>query len=352
MQGELVKIIGLMSGTSLDGLDIVYVEFDKNELKNFDIIHSETIKYSSEWESKLRNGIHENTQELVELDVEYAVLLSELIERFIKKNKISEIDFIASHGHTILHKPEEGYTLQIGNGQLISEKTNQKVICDFRTQDVNFGGQGAPLVPIGDELLFSEFDACLNLGGFANISYKRNNERIAFDISPVNIVLNHYVQKLGFGFDDEGKVAAKGKIDQELLNQLNQLSFYKKEHPKSLGLECVQEQIFPLIDSFELSVPTILRTFAEHIAIQISDSLKGRKDVLVTGGGVFNSFLMGRISFLSSAKVIIPSEEIINYKEALIFAVLGLLRSDNQVNCLSSVTGSKRDHSSGVVFIP
>ena len=352
MQGKLVKAIGLMSGTSLDGMDLVCVVFDDNDIKKFEIIHSETIKYSIDWEVKLREGIHKNKQELIVLDNEYSVLLSEMVLNFIAKYQISEIDFIASHGHTILHKPNEGYTLQIGNGEIISKKTNQKVICDFRTQDVQFGGQGAPLVPIGDALLFSQYDACLNLGGFANVSYESDDKRIAFDICPVNIVLNHYVRKTGFDYDDKGKIASNGSVNHELLNCLNELHFYKKEAPKSLGLEWVQEQIFPLIDSFELPIAIVLRTFVEHIAIQIAISLNGRKYVLVTGGGFFNLFLMNRISFLSVAIIIVPSEEVINYKEALIFAFLGLLRVDNQVNCLSSVTGASKDHSSGQIFIP
>lgn len=352
MHSNLVRIVGLMSGTSLDGLDIVYVEFDKNDARRFEIIQSETIKYSKFWESRLRNGVHKSKKELIVLDTEYAMLLSEMITEFITRYSISDINFIASHGHTILHKPNEGFTLQIGNGEIISKNTGQKVICDFRTQDVQFGGQGAPLVPIGDALLFSQYDACLNLGGFANVSYEIDGKRIAFDICPVNIVLNHYVKQIGYDYDDKGIMATKGKVDSKLLKLLNELVFYKMEYPKSLGLEWVQEQIFPLIDSFELSVIHILRTFVEHIAIQIVNSLKGQKEVLVTGGGVFNSFLMTRISSLSSTKFIIPSEEIINYKEALIFAFLGLLRSDNQVNCLSSVTGAKQDHSSGRVFTP
>ncbi len=352
MHSELVKIIGLMSGTSLDGLDIVYVEFVKNDVKEFEIIHSETVEYSSVWESKLREGVHKNSKELLALDAEYAVLLSEKISSFINKHAISEVDFIASHGHTILHKPNEGYTLQIGSGDIISRNTGHKVICDFRTQDVQLGGQGAPLVPVGDALLFSQYDACLNLGGFANVSYDKEGKRVAFDICPANIVLNHYVKKIGFYYDDSGVIASKGEIHYALLRKLNELEFYKKEHPKSLGLEWVQEQIFPLIDSYGLSVSSVLRTFVEHIAIQISSSLKDRKEVLVTGGGVFNSFLMKRISFFLATKITIPSEEIINYKEALIFAFLGLLRSENQVNCLSSVTGAKEDHSSGRIFMP
>jgi len=352
MHGELVKIIGLMSGTSLDGLDIVYVVFVKNDVRNFEIIHSETIKYSVEWESKLREGVHKNSKELAALDIEYAQLLSEEVSKFVVKYRISEVDFIASHGHTILHKPNDGYTLQIGNGEVISKNTGKKVICDFRTQDVQFGGQGAPLVPIGDALLFSQYDACLNLGGFANVSYEKDGVRIAFDISPANIVLNHYVQKDGFDYDDKGTMASKGSVHKELLKGLNELAFYKQGPPKSLGLEWVQDQVFPLIDSYGLSVSNVLRTFVEHVAIQISNSLKERKEVLVSGGGVFNLFLMERVSFLSSTKVIIPGQEIVNYKEALIFAFLGLLRSENQINCLRSVTGAKQDHSSGQIYMP
>lgn len=352
MHSQFVKVIGLMSGTSLDGLDIVCVEFDKNQEGSFKIIYSETTKYSQNWEQRLREGISKNKQELIALDEEYAVLLADKIADFILKFKIKDIDFIASHGHTILHKPNEGYTLQIGNGAIISQRTNLKVICDFRTQDVKLGGQGAPLVPIGDELLFSQYDACLNLGGFANISFKKGDSRIAFDICPVNIVLNHYVQKLGFEYDDKGKLASEGEIDASLLKKLNELPFYKKQHPKSLGLEWVHEQVLPLIASFDVSIPIILRTFVEHVAIQITNSLNGKNEVLATGGGVFNSFLIERIKVLSTAKIIIPPKSLIDYKEALIFAFLGVLRSENQVNCLKSVTGACKDHSSGVIFYP
>ena len=352
MHSRFVKVIGLMSGTSLDGLDIVYVKFDKKEVKNFKIIYSETTKYSEDWEERLREGISKNKQELIALDEDYAVLLADKIADFISKFKIIDIDFIASHGHTILHKPNEGYTLQIGNGAIISQRTNLKVICDFRTQDVKLGGQGAPLVPIGDELLFSQYDACLNLGGFANISFKKGDSRIAFDICPVNIVLNHYVQKLGFEYDDKGELASEGEIDAALLKKLNELPFYKKQYPKSLGLEWVQEQILPLIATFDISIPIILRTFVEHVAIQITNSLNGKNEVLATGGGVFNSFLIERIKELSTAKIIIPPKSLIDYKEALIFAFLGVLRSENQVNCLESVTGASKDHSSGVIFYP
>ena len=352
MNSKLHKVIGVMSGTSLDGLDIIYVEFAKDALHNFQINCSETIKYTQEWESKLREGVHKNSQELQMLDAAYGTLLAQHITSFIEKHQLTEVDFIASHGHTILHTPAAGVTLQIGNGAIIAKATGLKVICDFRTQDVQLGGQGAPLVPIGDQLLFSTYDACLNLGGFANISYAEHAQRIAYDIAPINIVLNYYTNHIGLAYDDKGNIAATGVVHQPLLRQLNQLEFYKKKPPKSLGLEWVQAHVLPLIDSFNLATKDLLRTCVEHMAIQISNALVRRKEVLVTGGGVFNSFLMERISQISSTKICIPSTELIEYKEALIFGLLGVLRADNQVNCLKSVTGARKDHSAGELFHP
>ena len=350
MNSDFYFIIGLMSGTSLDGIDLVYTRFDKNEYKNFTILSAETISYTEDWKKKLKNAIHFSKDDLIKLDTEYGELLADKINLFIKKYNIKDVDFIASHGHTVLHQPDEGITLQVGSGKIISEITKRKVVCDFRTQDVQLGGQGAPLVPIGDELLFSNYNYCVNLGGFANVSFKEKKSRIAFDICPVNIVLNHYVQKLGCEYDDGGKIASKSEVNSELLEKLNSLDFYNKKPPKSLGLEWVQSIIFPIIDDLELDVPIILRTFVEHAAIQIGKIIHKNKSVLITGGGVFNSFLMSRIEFYSEQNLEIQPKELINYKEALIFAFLGLLRVDNQVNCLKSVTGAVKNHSSGIIF--
>jgi len=350
MSDEKTNIIGLMSGTSLDGLDLVYVSFDKNSYENFQIQYSETIAYSKLWKEKLATAIQKSPKELLGLDLEYGSLLAEKVNGFIKKNTLLNIDFIASHGHTVLHEPEKGITLQIGNGPVIANKTQQKVVCDFRTQDVKLGGQGAPLVPIGDAFLFHQYSACLNLGGFANVSFNKQNRRIAFDICPVNIVLNYYVNTLGFDYDNKGKIASTGIINAKLLEELNSLNYYKSKHPKSLGLEWVQSTIFPLIDDKNLEIRDVLATFIEHVAIQITVSTKNCKNLFITGGGVFNEFLMQRINHYSNLEIIIPNSQIVNYKEALIFAFLGLLRVDNQVNCLSSVTGAKKDHSSGVIF--
>lgn len=342
--------IGLMSGTSLDGLDLVYVKFNKDRYTDFEILRSATIPYSEKWKTILQNAIQYSAEELVDLDMRYGDFLADRVLDFVTINSITKIDFIASHGHTVFHQPEKGCTLQVGNGQVIATRTKQKVVCDFRTQDVKMGGQGAPLVPIGDELLFSKYEYCINLGGFSNVSFRQNTFRIAFDICPVNIVLNFYVSKLGKEFDDKGALASKGLINEKLLQKLNELDFYKKQPPKSLGLEWVQEQVFPLIDEMETDVQVILRTFVEHIAIQISKIIQANSDVLFTGGGVFNSFLMHRIQILSSNTVQNIPEELVNYKEALIFSFLGLLRVQNEVNCLKSVTGASHDHSSGVIF--
>ena len=346
-------IIGLMSGTSLDGLDIVYTEFREAECGyTFKLKYCETVPYSLEWENNLRNAFSASKNEIDALHINYGTYLGETVNTFISKNNISVIDFVASHGHTIFHKPNQGYTLQIGDGQTISTITGLKVICDFRTEDVALGGQGAPLVPIGDQLLFSEYKYCLNLGGFANISFQEVNNRIAFDICPVNIVMNHYAKLVGFPFDESGNLAKKGKLNTHLLNELNKIPFYAAATPKSLGFEFVKETIFPIIDNYQLKVEDVLRTFVSHIVFQIANCLDNKLEssLLITGGGAFNTFLINELKKATDNTIVIPNVDTINYKEALIFAFLGLLKSENQVNCLSSVTGALKDHSSGKIY--
>ena len=352
MSQNIKYCIGLMSGTSLDGVDICYIQFKTSDTYQYKILKAETFPYSKTWKTTLQNAFTANTATLESLNIKYGLYLGKLITEFITKNKISKLDFIASHGHTIFHKPNEGYTLQIGNGQSIADSTKQKVVYDFRTQDVKLGGQGAPLVPIGDELLFNNYAYCLNLGGFVNVSFKENKERIAFDICPVNIVLNHYIQKLGLDFDDKGNLASSGLINQELLTALNTLDYYQLPHPKSLGYEWVDKVIIPLIDSRNLEIKDILKTFTEHVALQISKVIPKKSHILVTGGGVFNTFLMDRIGHHLEQKIPIPTNELIDFKEALIFAFLGLLKLEGRNNVLSSVTGASKDHSSGKICKP
>ncbi|MCL7765326.1 anhydro-N-acetylmuramic acid kinase [Polaribacter sp. Z014] len=352
MNKSEVFAIGLMSGTSLDGIDLVYVKFDKNNYQDFDILHSKTVSYSKKWKSTLQEAIHFSSDDLKELNLNYGILLGEVINDFIDKFQIQNIDFIASHGHTVLHQPHNGLTLQVGDGQTIANSTHQKVICDFRTQDVKLGGQGAPLVPIGDELLFADYDYCLNLGGFSNISYNKEGKRIAYDICPVNIVLNKYAKELGFEYDDKGQIAANGTFLIQLEADLRALDYYQQKPPKSLGLEWVQKEIFPRLESSKRKPEDLLRTFTDHIVWAIAKVLPKNAKVLVTGGGAFNEYLICEIQRQKKVNLVIPDHKLINFKEALIFAFLGLLRNEDKINCLSSVTGASRDHSSGDIFYP
>ncbi|MBT2620436.1 anhydro-N-acetylmuramic acid kinase [Chryseobacterium sp. ISL-6] len=345
----ILRALGLMSGTSLDGLDICFVQFEKQDQWSFQILKAETIPYPKNWADKLRNSIYLSAEELLELNAEYGFYLGKSVRRFIDAYQLKNIDIISSHGHTVFHQPQKKITLQIGDGRAIKLETGLPVIYDFRTQDVLMGGNGAPLVPIGDELLFSHYDACLNLGGFSNISFKYNNRRIAFDVVPVNIVLNKLVQEFGKDYDENGDLARTGTINEKLLDRLGSLHFYRQGHPKSLGIEWCNDHIF---NSFEnIKAIDLLATFTEHIAQQISNVINDNalKNILFTGGGTYNTFLIEKIRTKTSAEIIIPEKQIIDYKEALIFALMGALKLTNDINVLSSATGSYRDHSSGII---
>lgn len=347
-------VLGVMSGTSLDGIDLAYITFEIKNKWSFQIKITETIYYPEYWVKKLSNLVNQNIDELKILDKEYTVYLANEINNFLKKNEIDNLDFISSHGHTALHQPQYGLTYQLGNKVELAKLTNNTLVCDFRVQDVELGGQGAPLVPIGDKLLFKEFDFCLNLGGFANISLDNNNTRIAYDVCPVNVVLNLYAKLLDEDFDYNGELAKSGKINLEMLTGLNGLSYYQEEPPKSLGVEWVNEFVLPIITKFKENPKNILCTFTEHVAIQIATIINSKPNsrVLVTGGGTYNKYLIDRIRKLSDVEIIIPENELIEFKEALIFGLLGVLKIRNEINCLSSVTGAKKDHSSGVIYQP
>lgn len=348
------KVIGVMSGTSLDGIDLIYVSLRAGEKWEYQILSAETTSYPEEWRQKLTEAIDLSERELQKLNIEYTRYLAGKINSFIEKHGLEEIDAVCSHGHTIKHEPENNYTLQIGNLPELAKLINQKVVCDFRVQDVQLGGQGAPLVPIGDRLLFSDYKYCLNLGGFANISTEAKEGRLAYDICAVNTVLNHYAQKLGKDYDEGGKVAASGPHNQKMLYELNNLEFYKRKPPKSLGIEWVKKEVFPLLKEFEDNIPSILETYCEHVAMQVANAIDGKKDskVLVTGGGAFNDFLISQFREFCDSEFVIPSKELIDFKEALIFALLGVLKLRGEINVLKSVTGAGRDHSSGVIFTP
>ena len=345
--------IGVMSGTSLDGIDLAAIHFNiNNGTWSYKINQTETVAYTKKWVADLKNAINLNATELLEINEKYTSYLGEIINYFIENNQLQSIDAVCSHGHTILHQPQNGFTLQIGNLPKIATIVNQKIVCDFRVQDVKLGGQGAPLVPIGDRILFSEYDFCLNLGGFSNISFEENGQRIAFDISPVNTVLNFYANQLGFDYDDGGKISRSGKMNPHLFTTLNTLDFYKKAHPKSLGFEFVKDTVLPLIESFSVATADKMHTFLEHVAYQIALALPQKKGkLLVTGGGAYNNFLIERMQFhLPKMEIILPDTNTLEFKEALIFALLGVLKLRNENNVLSSVTGALKDHSSGIIF--
>ena len=346
------NIIGLMSGTSLDGLDICYTQYFYNGNWSFKILKAVTIPYTKKWIAILKELVYKSPSQIDIIDQDFTKLISTLVNDFISKYNITLIDAISSHGHTAIHKPNEGLTFQIGNLKTLAEFTNYTCVCDFRTQDVNLGGQGAPLVPVGDVYLFNKYDFCINLGGFSNISFSKSNNILAFDICPLNIVFNYYSKKLGCDYDSLGSLASAGKIIIPLLHELNSLNYYKIDGPKSLGLEWVVENFYELIKNYDNTIKDILRTLVEHAAIQISEILNkyGNGKVLLSGGGTYNNFFIKILTHHSNSKFIIPSKSIIDYKEALIFGFLGVLKLRNEINCMKSVTGASKNHSSGKIY--
>jgi anhydro-N-acetylmuramic acid kinase len=353
MYKETYNVLGIMSGTSLDGIDIAHIHFNNSKTSwEYEILETETIPYTREWLEKLKKAVDFSKTELTKLNEDYTILLGNTIKSFIEKHHLNNLDAISSHGHTILHQPQNGFTLQIGNLPKIAEILDLTVVCDFRVEDVKFGGQGAPLVPIGDRLLFSDYDYCLNLGGFSNISFEQNGKRIAFDISPVNTVLNFYANKLGLAYDDKGKIARSGETDLNLMEELDALSYYQKPFPKSLGFEFVKTIVLPLMESYDISIEDKMHTFIKHIAKQTAFALLERSGkMLITGGGAYNDFLRESMqNYLPEMNLVVPDAKTLEYKEALIFALLGILKLRKEINVLSSVTGAKKNHSSGVIY--
>ncbi len=356
---KIYKVIGLMSGTSLDGLDLAYCHFWKDALEwQFKIVTTKSISYKSELKTKLKSSINLSASELLEFNNTYGVWLGEQTKLFITEKKL-EVDFIASHGHTTHHQPEKGFTFQIGSGQHIANTSGLKTISDFRTNDISLGGQGAPLVPIGDKLLFSKYDFCINLGGISNVSFEQNSKRIAYDIGLANMALNHVTQKIDLEYDKDGALAKKGKVNQKMLQQLNQLEYYNLPYPKSTGYEWFLKEVVPIIDTTQDSIENLLHTIVMHICSKISLDLKAaskkeENTVLVTGGGALNEFLMStlqeKLGSMFSIKT--TSNILIEFKEAMIFAFMGVLRNEEKNNVLASVTGAKKDSSSGVIYIP
>jgi anhydro-N-acetylmuramic acid kinase len=352
--GKNYLITGIMSGTSLDGLDLAACNFtfDQNNWK-FHIEHAKTYPYPEGWKARLHSLLHANAEELAYAHFDFGKLTGDFVNRFHHETGFDPL-LVASHGHTVFHNPEKSCSFQIGNGAAIASICKKPVVCDFRAADVSLGGQGAPLVPIGDQLLFNQYDACLNLGGFSNISFSRHNKRIAFDICPVNTLLNILAHALHQPYDDKGIHSKQGTVDPALLDKLNKITYYFKIPPKSLGSEWLESSVLPLIKFAKGSVNDKLRTCVEHIAMQISNVVKtyNINTLLVTGGGAYNDFLIERLGLLAGCEITIPDKKTIEYKEALVFALLGLLRWKEQTNCLASATGAVNDSIGGAVYLP
>jgi anhydro-N-acetylmuramic acid kinase len=356
---KVYKIIGLMSGTSLDGLDLAYCHiWEKNETWKFDIKTTKSISYGTEMLNTLKDAIGLSAEKLIELHNTYGTWLGEQALLFIEENKL-DVDYIASHGHTTHHRPELGLTFQVGSGQHLANTSGHKVICDFRTNDLALGGQGAPLVPIGDRIFFNEYDFCLNLGGISNISFDVKGKRIAYDIGLANMILNYITRKVNLEYDEDGKLARSGNVNEGMLKRLNDLQYYLLPHPKSIGYEWFLDEVVPIVEETDDSIENLLHTSIHHICGKITQQIKlntnGKKQsLLVTGGGALNTFFIETLQqkLGEATNVMIPEKIIIEFKEALVFALIGVLRVEQLTNVLSSVTGAKKDSSSGVVYLP
>lgn len=357
----IYKAIGIMSGSSLDGLDIAYSEFQENAGKwNYEIIHADCYPYTDSWIEKLKGATSLNARDYLLLHVEYGHYIGQQVIKFIEEKKLQfNVALISSHGHTTFHVPAQRMTAQLGDGAAIAQETQLPVVSDLRALDLAFGGQGAPIVPIGEKWLLGDYDFFLNLGGIANISFK-TEPYIAFDICAANRVLNMLANKEGKEFDDGGSLAESGSIDTGLLNKLNDLDYYNLAYPKSLANDFGTDTVYPLIDNAGCNTEDALRTYVEHIILQIKNAIttshssvqKGR--MLVTGGGAFNTFLIRRLGEeLSSlpVEVVIPGNNLVQYKEAMIMAFMGVLRWRQEYNVISSVTGASRNSIGGALWI-
>ncbi|MFZ1686718.1 MAG: anhydro-N-acetylmuramic acid kinase [Flavobacteriales bacterium] len=350
---SLRTVLGIMSGSSLDGIDLALCSFDgTSDRWTFTINAAGTVPFPSFWKERLLNAANGSAFELARLHRDLGALIGNEAERFLAEHGSAEL--IASHGHTIFHQPGSGFTMQIGCGAQIAAITGLPTVVDFRTKDMALGGQGAPLVPFGERELFPGFDAFLNLGGIANVSFHSGKSVAGYDVCTCNQALNALANESGKDHDADGRLAAGGSMNAALLTSLNAMPFVHREVPRSLGRELFESDMLPLLQDPAIPLADRMRTCVEHVAQQIATHLDQRKAqrVLVTGGGAHNGFLMERIRALTSTEVVVPEHRIIDFKEALIFAFLGLKRYIGETNALGSVTGASRDSIGGAVYLP
>jgi len=353
----MYKVLGVMSGSSLDGLDLCISGFRQVEnLWEGEIIASAAVSFPPHIYDRLGNARNLSALEITLLENEFTLFVAKALNENFNEHDFSLIGF---HGHTVFHNPSEGYTLQIGNGSLLSAECNKPVVYDFRRTDVALGGQGAPLVPVGDALLFNQYGGCLNLGGIANLSVipkTGNTQKLSgYDVCACNQLLNNFAKQIGLSYDDGGRLAKLGDTSAELLTYYNSIPWLALPYPKSLGNEYVAQHY--IANAPKLHPADGLATACDHIAQQISKAITDsglQGEVLVTGGGAFNTFLIEEISkklvqLNSNASLAISSPELIKFKEAHIFAFLGLLRCLEIENTWASVTGASKNAISGAL---
>lgn len=351
-----------MSGSSLDGLDIAFVHLNEVRGKwTYEIVCAECMEYTPQLTEDLRNAQQLDVSDFLRLHTGYGRFLGEAVNSFIEKHELwHQVHLVASHGHTVMHDPANNTTGQIGDGATIAAVTGLPVVSDLRNMDVALGGQGAPIVPIGDTLMFSEYDYWLNIGGIANITVPHNDTVLAFDVCPANQVLNGLAEREGQKMDKNGEMAREGTLLLDILADMNDEDYYEKEPPKSLSNEQAKELVFPILLQSKNDNKDLMHTAVRHIAEKIAEAVKKypsgkeQSSLLVTGGGAMNVFLMEQLRdelVKLNTTLHIPDADTINYKEAIVMALIGTLRFREETNVLSSVTGASRDSIGGALWM-
>lgn len=358
------RALGLMSGSSLDGLDMALVEFEEIGGKwNYTILNSDCASYPDEMKERLKHSTELNAPDYLQLNVDFGRLIGNLVNDFINKNDLAyKIQLIALHGHTTFHIPQKGVSAWLGNPADVAAITKINVVSDLRAMDVALGGQGAPIVPLGEKLLFPDFNYFLNIGGIANISILKNDKKIAFDVCAANKVLNMLAEQTGAGYDKDGAIAAAGNVSTALLTELNRLEYYKQPYPKSLANNFGIETVYPIVNAAPVSLEDKMRTYVEHIVTQISYAINDASQrnpsetekLFITGGGALNSFLVKRLTAVLkqyNIEVFVPEKETIDNKEALIMALLAVLRWREENTVMNEITGAARPSIGGAVWM-
>ncbi|MCE2847429.1 MAG: anhydro-N-acetylmuramic acid kinase [Sphingobacteriales bacterium] len=349
--GQTLRVLGLMSGTSLDGIDLADCSFVRSDNRwNYQLHRAVTLPYPDAWKRRLSDLFNADARSIFKAHAELGTFYGACIKEFIGQAP-EKPHLIASHGHTLFHNPSQHYTVQIGSGAGIAAGTGIDTVCDFRSKDIALGGQGAPLVPIGDALLFSDYEACLNIGGIINVSMQLSGGRSAWDISIANMALNHLAERVGLPYDKGGELARSGSIDQDILRKLQALPYHQQAPPKSLGREWFEQEVAPLLvhdNTADLSA-----TVCELIALETGKALQKLPQdsrVLTTGGGVHHKYLVSRIEEHTKTRIVVPDDTLADYKEAVVFAFLGALYIVGNVNVLSEATGSSKNHIGGALY--